>query len=100
MQVPKGVNYLEFWLAAKQKNVKVHSQFIGVSVTVNHGSPAWAARYQSNGKVMLFKRFPFTEDGEVQARNCFNHFVEKNNIQLRYKVKRKRKPVKKASDEK
>lgn len=87
MFIPTGVNHAEFYKAAKQKGIHVKSRFIGVVISVNGGKPYWAAQYQEAGKKILFKRFPFTEQGEIDANKKYLAFIDRTGKQKRRNVK-------------
>lgn len=87
MFIPDGVNHLEFYRQAQKKGIKVSSRFIGVAVNVNHGKHHWWARLQVNGKTIMFKRFPFTEQGERDAARQYQSFLASRDIAPRKIIK-------------
>ena len=73
MKIPNNVSHKDFWEAAKTKGIKISSKYVGVYLNISQrGGPSWMARVQgSNGKLLCFKRFPFTEKGEIDAANFY-----------------------------
>jgi hypothetical protein len=73
MKIPENVSHRAFWEAAKVKGIKISSKYVGVYLSINtNGSPSWMARVQGlNGKLLSFKRFPFTEKGEIDAARFY-----------------------------
>lgn len=68
MIIPSGVNFIEFYKAAKAKGILIKSRYKGVCVgTANKDNDiTWKLQLQKNG-VITNKHYPFTEQGELQS---------------------------------
>lgn len=68
MQIPDGVNYIEFYIKAKAKGIKIKSNYKGVYVgrRNNNKDIVWKVLVRINGK-QINVTFPFTKEGELQA---------------------------------
>lgn len=90
MTIPEGVNHMEFFSVAKTKGIKIQSKFRGVCLNLyRSGAPCWMCRYQSGGKLLFYKRFPFTEQGDKEAGHAYSSYLKENNITERTSKKRK-----------
>lgn len=86
VNIPDGVDQVEFYKECKAKKLSVKSKYRGVTLSVIHKSPYWLARYNSK----YIGRFPFTEEGEKRARLAYVKYLRINNIEERYSTKRTR----------
>lgn len=89
MTIPTGVNHTEFYKLCVEKGIKITSKFKGVVLSINYGKPFWAARLQKDKKNLLFKRFPFTDKGEQDAKKRYDWFLSDNQITPRYSTQKK-----------
>jgi hypothetical protein len=90
MNIPEGVNWLEFYKTATKQGVKITSRYIGVYCNINNnGAPSWMARYQGGGKSVFLGRFQFTKEGELAASKKYERYLIDNNIKPRYDEKKK-----------
>lgn len=91
MIIPEGVNYLQFYAQAKMKGIRITSRFRGVHFNLNgrSKSPSWLVMCRSKGKDNFLGRFPFTAEGEIQAGQKYQRFLEENGLVNRCDGKRK-----------
>jgi len=87
MTIPVGANHFMFYEACKIKKIKVRSKFIGVYLNINYGRPYWMARLQG-GEKSYWKRFPFNEQGEIDASKAYLRFHKENGSEPRYDKKK------------
>ncbi len=87
MTIPSGSNHIMFYLSCKAKGVKVRSKFIGVYLNLNNKSPSWMARLQGADK-LYFERFPFNEQGEIDASKAYLNFHKLAGTKPRYEKKK------------
>ena len=85
MLIPEGVNFIDFYIAAKKKNIMIQSKFRGVCVGDINGNIVWRVYIMRNGK-KTSKRFPFTKEGEILAGQWYND----NNVSVNNNVGIKR----------
>jgi hypothetical protein len=89
MRIPKGVNHLAFYVAAKKQGIRIESWYIGVTLNINGRAPNWLAQVQSKGKKLAFKRFPFNEKGEEQAGKFYSNYTTQHCITPRFEMKKR-----------
>ena len=72
MNIPEGVNFIEFYKAAQAKGVQISSRYNGVCAgKTNRGRDVcWRAIWMING-VSKSKKFPFTKHGELAAHQYY-----------------------------
>lgn len=73
MNIPIGVNHLQFLEQCNKQGVVVNSKFKGVCFNLHGKAPCWIARVQGGGKLLAWKRFPFTEKGETEASKWYEY---------------------------
>lgn len=73
MNIPPGVKHRQFYDACKAKGITVSSRYLGVHLEVlQRGYKYWRAAITSGGKYIMSKNFPFTEKGELAAKQHYD----------------------------
>lgn len=93
LTIPDNVNYLNFFLKAKERKISIRSKYRGVVLSYfrnDKSKPCWMARYQKTGQKSIYLgRFEFSNIGEKQARHAYSKYLFENNIKERTSIKRK-----------
>ncbi|HEX8315962.1 MAG TPA: hypothetical protein VF609_13265 [Flavisolibacter sp.] len=93
---PVNSDFTSFAIHCWKQGIKVQSRYQGVyckrAVKMYKGRVAsftilWCAKYERDG-IRFVKHFPFTKQGEINAHNAYEEFLDKNNLQKQYQVRR------------
>lgn len=86
MTIPEHVNFTQFYIEAKKKNIRITSRFEGVTI-YNHNQPnqtkllQWRAQRSVKGRTIHIGYFSFDKQGEIQASKAYIRFCKQNDIQ-------------------
>lgn len=79
-------SFLQFYLAAKKSNPKVviKSRYPGVHILKGGGGQLYFRPMYNKKRLGLF---PFTEQGERDASECYETYLRNNNIKINDKTR-------------